>query len=136
MYLGQQAVCPRTEMACANTTICNRESQETCAHTTVTVSMHCTLLECKFTGAGRYDAEWCVGRGQVNNQLAADPADNFTPRTETLGHTCVNCIRVGAISNCTPPFPSFPLRSTLMSLWKWSGLVAVLVRTSYIFDEM
>ena len=80
----------------------------------------------KCRGAGR-----CVGRGQVNNQLAADPADNFTPRTGTLGHTCVNCIRVGAFSNCTPPFPSFPLRSTLMSLWKWSGLVAVLVRTCH-----
>ena len=52
MYIGQQTVCPRTEMACAITIICNRESQETCAHTFVTVSMCCTLPECKSVRQG------------------------------------------------------------------------------------
>ena len=59
-----------------------------------------------------------VGRGQVDNQPAADSAVNFTWRTETLGHTCVNCIRVGP-------------RSTLLSRRRQSGPVAVVVRSSH-----
>ena len=77
---------------------------EVCTRTVTTVANYCTcriamLCRC------RCDAEPGCARGQVNTQPTADSADNFTPWTRTLGHTCVNYMTVGAVFDCTPPSP-------------------------------
>ena len=60
------------------------------------------------------DAEPVCARGQVNIQPTADNADNFTPWTRTLGHTCVNCMTVGSF--CL----HLLLRSTLLRIQRQS----------------
>ena len=82
-------------MACANTIICNRDSQEVCTRIVITVAIFCTCHIAKLYRC-RCDAEPVCARGQVDTQPTADSADNFTPWTRNLGHTCVNFILLSA----------------------------------------
>ena len=87
-----------------------KERQSVCV---ITVANYCAcriamLYRC------RCDAEPVCARGQVDIQPTADSADNFTPWTGTLGHTCVNFLIVGAVFDCTN-LSLCLLRSTILS---------------------